>query len=201
VSANSFDNSLYRLGVIRLILYDVLSVLVHNQCSDFELISPAYFGSDIIWHIPPDQKVDANTMTRASFGKNAIKGEFASVLTYKLQRKGSLESNADNTLTNHRLLVIWRSDNRYDFSVRVLLIKHDNTITLGKDKLEKLDYSSLDPLRDDCIIKNTWVLNDATVLMTTSKWEKQIRKIKIIISKGTKKDNDSMAPLRISSNM
>jgi hypothetical protein len=45
------------------------------------------------------------------------------------------------------------------------------------------------------------VLDDAIILMTTSKWEKQIRKIEITISKGTKKDNDSMIPLRISSNM
>jgi hypothetical protein len=133
--------------------------------------------------------------------KNEAKREFISVLIYRLQRKESTKPNADNTSTNHQLLVIWRSDNKYDFTVRVLLIKHRNTITLDEDKLKKLDYSSLAPLRDGCIIKNTWVLNDAAVLMTTSKWEKRIRTTEITISKGTKKDNGSMAPLWASSNM
>jgi hypothetical protein len=176
-------------------------MLVYNQCSDFELVSPAYFGSDIIWHIPPNQKVNANTMTRAGFGKNPVKREFTSVLIYRLQKKESFKSNADSTSTDHRLLVIWRSDDRYDFTVRVLLIKHRNTITLDKDKLKRLYYSSLAPLRDGCVIRNTWVLDDANVLMTTSKREKRIRTTEITISKGTKEDNDFMVPLRVSSNM
>jgi hypothetical protein len=58
-----------RTGVVENKFY---SVLVHDQCSDLELISTESFGSDITWHIPPDQEVDVNTMTRASFGKHAI---------------------------------------------------------------------------------------------------------------------------------
>jgi hypothetical protein len=164
------------------------------------LVSPEYFARDVIWHLSPDQKVGVDAMTRASFAKDIAKREFASTLIYRLQRKGCLKSNVNGVSTSHQLLVICRSDNRYGYSVRVLLIKHDNTITLDEDKLKKLDYPNLAPLRNDCIIKNTWVLDDATVLMTTSKWKKQIRTIEITISKGIK-GNGSIVPIRISSSM
>jgi hypothetical protein len=125
----------------------VIPVLVLNQCSDFELVSPVYFGHNTIWHIPLDQKVDANNMTRASFGIDTNKDEFESALMYKLQRKkrfkSNNQSNADNTFakdtsTTLQLLVIWKSHNKYGYSVRVLLIKHSNTITWNEDTLEKL---------------------------------------------------------------
>jgi hypothetical protein len=172
--------------------------IIHNKCSDFELVSPAYFGRDIIWHVPPDQKVYANAMTKAIFGKNVAKDEFASALMYRLLRKGGLKSNANN-VSSPQLLVVWRSDNRYGYSVRVLLIKQDNTITLDEDKLKRLDYPNLTLLKNGHIIKNTWALDDTTVLIT-SKWEKQIRTIEITISKVTR-ENSCMKPLCISSNM
>jgi hypothetical protein len=129
--------------------------------------------------------------------KNAVKREFTSVLIYRLQRKNNFESNVDNTLTNYRLLVIWRSDNRHEYSLGVLLIKHDNAITLDEDELKKLDYPPLVPLRNDRTIENTWALDNATVLVTTLKWEKRIRTTRIEISEGTRKGN-SMVPLRVS---
>jgi hypothetical protein len=123
-------------------------------------------------------------MIKAGFGKNTFKRGFESILIYKLQKKGRLESNADNTSTSPRLLVIWRSDNRYEYSVGVLLIKYNNRITL--DELKKLDYPPLALLRNSCNTKNTWVLDDIKVLII-SKWEKQTRTIEITISEGTKK--------------
>jgi hypothetical protein len=159
--------------------------------------------------MPPGQRVDANTMTKASFGKNTVEREFESALIYRLQRKESLESNdqfkidsifPEDTSINPQLLVIWRPDNRYDFSACVLLIKHSNTTTLSEDELKKLDYPPLVLFRNNRIIENTWLLDDATVLMTTSRWEKQIRKIEITISRGTRK-NSCMKPLRIPSDM
>jgi hypothetical protein len=144
--------------------------------------------------------VDTNTVTKAIFGKNVIKREFTSVLIYRLQRKERLKFNEDNTSKNPQLLVVWRSDNRYEYSIGVLLTRHDNLITLNEDKLKKLDYPSLTLLRNDRVIRNTWILDDTTVLMTTSKWEQQIRTIKITISKGIK-SNSSMMPLWVSPSM
>jgi hypothetical protein len=173
-------------------------VIIRNQCSDFELAFLVYFGRNVIWYMPPDQKVNVNTMIRASFGKNAARKEFASALIYRLQRK-RLESNEYGISTNHQLLVIWRSDNRYKYLVQVLLIKHDNTTTLDEDKLKKLGYSPLTLLRTGRILRNVWLLDDAKVLIT-SDGEKRIRTIKITISKGTR-ENGCMKPLWISSDM
>jgi hypothetical protein len=187
------------------------SVFAHNKCSNFELASPAYFGRNTIWHILHDQKVDANVMTGVSFGREIFKVEFASALIYKLQRKRRLESNdqtdTDNTSTKDistslQLLVIWRSNSRYrdGLRVRALLIKHSNAIIWNEDILEKLHSMQLALLRDDIIVKDTWLLDNTTVLMTVSKWREMDYATVITISEGIKKD-DSMEPLWVSSDM
>jgi hypothetical protein len=163
------------------------------------LISPEYFGSDIIWYIPPDQKVNTNTKARAIFGKDETRREFTNALIYRLQRKGSLESDVDNTSISHQLLVIWKYDHRYEYYIRVLLIKHDNTIILNEDKLKELDYPPFTLLRNGCNIKNKWLLDNATALIIKSEWEVD-RAIKIIVSGGTG-ENGSMESIHISTNM
>jgi hypothetical protein len=184
-------------------------VLVHNQCSDFELVSPVYFGHDITWHILPDDKVDANTMTRASFSASITISEFKGALMYKLQGKKHLESsdqsNADNiftkdTSTNIRLLVVWRFINGYEFYARALLIKHGDEITWNEDTLEKLHFMHLSVRSARRTIKSTWLLDDATVLMTTSEWKEHGHAIEIAISEGIRKD-DSIEPLWVSSSI
>jgi hypothetical protein len=179
------------LTFVSFIFHDVFPLIIHNKCSDFELISPTYFGRDVIWYMPPDQKVDTNAMTSASFGRDINKDEFASALIYKLQRKKGPESDnqsgvddmfIEDTPTSLQLLVIWGYNNEYSFSLRALLIKHSNTITWDEDTLEKLHSMYLALLRNDRIVKDTWLLDDET------------------ISKGTRKD-DCMEPLWVSSNM
>jgi hypothetical protein len=185
----------------------VFSVLVHNQCSDFELVSPVYFGHNVIWHIPPDQKVDTNATTRANFRRDIDKIEFASALMYKLQRKKRLRSNdqsnadgtsTEDTLTSLQLLVICGSEFGYVFSTRVLLVKHSKTITWSEDTLEKL-HSMHSALLNDDEITDTWLLDDVTVLMTTSKLGEERRTVEITISEETRKDG-TVEPLWVSSN-
>jgi hypothetical protein len=156
----------------------------------------------------PAQKVDVNAMTEASFGREIFKVEFASALLYKLQKKKHLKSsdqfNADSEFTEDsstslQLLVIWRFNESYWPCVRALLIKHSNTITWNKDTLEKLHSMHSSLCGDDDVIEDTWLLDDATVLMTTSKWKVgQINEI--IISEGVRKDG-VIEPLWVSSNM
>jgi hypothetical protein len=100
---------------------------------------------------------------------------------------------------SYQLLVLWRSNNRSGFSVRVLLIEHDNTITLDEDRLKKLDYSSFTPLKNGHTTKNAWQLDDAIVLMT-SKLEEQIRTIEITISRGSE-EKGSREPIYVPSDM
>jgi hypothetical protein len=186
----------------------VFSVLVGNRCSDFELVSPVYFGHNAIWHIPPDQKIDINVVTRASLGKDISKSELTTALLYKLQRKNHKSNDqyktdhasTKDTLTSLQLLIFWGLNNEHKFSVRALLIKHSNAIAWDKDMLEKLHSMQSVPLKDDDIVKETWLLDDEIVLMTTSRWREESHTIEIIISEGTKKD-DSMGPLWVSSSM
>jgi hypothetical protein len=154
------------------------------------LVSPVYFSHDAIWIRPPDQKVNANTMTRASFGREMFEYDFTVALLYKLQRK-SLESNTDNikdTSTNLQLLVIWRSNSLLSFFSRALLIKSSNTITWDEDKLRKLYSMNISLFRDDNIVKNTCLLDGATVLMATPKRSELSRVTEITISEKSGED-------------
>jgi hypothetical protein len=197
------------LTCISFILHRVFPVLIHNQCSDFELASPVYFGNNVTWHIPPDRKVDINTATEASFGRDVTKDECASALIYKLQRKKRFESNdqfsVDNTFTEDaptslRLLVIWRFIDKSEVSLRALLVKHSNVITWDEDKLEKLHSMHLDLLRDDEVVKDTWLLDDVTALMVILRWKSGRYITEITISEETRED-DSEEPLWVPSSI
>jgi hypothetical protein len=143
--------------------------------------------------------VDANTTTRATFKRNVHEHDFTSVLLYKLQRKECLESDLSSTSTKDtstriQLLVLLRVDDKPKIYTNAILIKHNNTITWDEDKLRKLHSMHRALRRFDQIIKDTWLLDNATALVTTLKFEKQICAVELIISKGTRKD-DPMEPL------
>jgi hypothetical protein len=152
--------------------------------------------------------VDANSEIRVGFGRDITKDEFASVLLYKLQRKKCLEPNdqsnvdsvfTENTSTSLQLLVIWRFNDERIFCVRALLIKHSNTIAWDEDKLDELYSMHSSLCRSDEITKDIWLLDDATVLMTTSE-RGMHNAFEITISEGTREDS-FMEPLWVSSNM
>jgi hypothetical protein len=168
------------------------------------LVSPVYFGDNVIWLIPPDQKVDANAITNVSFEKDATKDRFASALLYKLQKRRHLESNTDNAATegkstSYQLLVMWGTRNKYKPSARVLLIEHSNAITLDEDILKKLHIMYLPRLMDDKFVRDTWLLDDTTVLVTTLEWG-IYNAFEITISKGGM-EYSSMKPLWVSSSI
>jgi hypothetical protein len=170
-----------------LLPHTVHSILVHNQCSDFELTPLACFGHDVIWYRPPDQKVN----TSATFRKKLNKPEFGTVLLYKLQRKHP-ESNTDDTSAT-QLLIIWSVDNKHESRVQVLFIKHDNAFTWDEDKLKRFYFRHSFSFKND-ILKNTWQLDDTTILIPPLKWGKVKHTIEITISEGTKKDNPISPP-------
>jgi hypothetical protein len=172
---------------------------------DFELASPACFGNDIIWHIPPDQKVDANTTTSANFGKNTIGRESVTALIYRLQRKSRNSNNQPDTdskkdtSVNIQLAMVWCSDKRLNVYVNTVLIKNGNVITWDENKLRKLYYNRRPSYRSGQIDVDEWLLDDAIVLVTTSK-SKEGRTFEITISEGIRGD-DSIEPLCLSSDM
>jgi hypothetical protein len=200
----------------------MFSILVHNQCPNFELVSPVYFGHNAILIRSPDQKAGANTVAKASLGRDVTKCEFTSVLIYKLQRKKRFESNeqsnTDGTFTEDtpkdlQLLIICGSDNKVGLSVRALLIKHNNTITWDEDTLKKLHSMYLVLLDKGLHIsyndiscgyfpvgRETWLLDDVTVLKAILRWKERSHTAEITISEDIKED-DSMEPLVVPSNV
>jgi hypothetical protein len=152
--------------------------------------------------------LDANSETRVGFGRDITKDEFASALLYKLQRKKCLEPNdqsnvdsafTENISTSLQLLVIWRFNDERITCVRTLLIKHSNTIAWDEDALDELYSMHSSLCRSDEITKDIWLLDDATVLMTTSE-RGMHNAFEITISEGTREDS-FMEPLWVSSNM
>jgi phage gp46-like protein len=205
------------IDFISFIFRNVFPAIIHNRCSNFELVSPAYFSHNGIWIRSPDQKVDTNTITSASFGRDETKDKFTSALLYKLQRKKSLESNVSNTSTEDtstslQLLIMWKSNDWYNFSVRALLVKHSNVIMWNEDTLKKLhsmhrvlldkglSINFGDMLREHYSIEDTWLLDDSAVLITTTEWEKENRRFEITLSEGTRED-DYIEPLCVPSSI
>jgi hypothetical protein len=139
-------------------------------------------------------------MTRASFTTDILKIQFESALIYKLQRKKNLESNVDNTKdtsTNIQLLVIWRVRNFFDSYVDVILVKHSNAIIWDENKLMRLCPMHHIIHKYNGIIKDTWILDDAAMLMTTLELEEGCS-IEITISEGIRNEK-TRVPLRVPS--
>jgi hypothetical protein len=180
--------------------------MIHNQCSYFELVSPEYLGHDIIWYMLPDQKVNANTMTSASFGKSIVKSDFILALIYKLQKKShnfNNQSNTDSTKdisTNIQLVVVWIPGEGLSFHVNAMLIEHIDTITWDEEKLVKLCYRHRTPSKRALTIEDTWLLDDVSVLKTISRRNGEKYATEITISEGTKNE-ETIKPLFIPSNI
>jgi hypothetical protein len=141
-------------------------------------------------------------MTKAGFGRDIAKDKFTITLLYKLQRKSHNSHNqsdmnstfAEDKSTNLQLLFIWKVNNEHDIFVDALLIKHSNTITWVEDTIERLHSMHLTLVKDNNLIGKTWLLNDATVLMTTLKCEESMDTFEITISEGVEEDS-SMEPI------
>jgi hypothetical protein len=169
----------------------VFPILVHNQCSDFELVSPRYLGNNATWLKSPDQKVDINATIEASFGRDVTKYKCASALLYKLKRKKRFESNdqsnADNpfiedTSTSPKLLLIWRFTDKSKVSLNAQLIENNDAINWDEDELEELHSMYYSSLEDNRTVRCIRLLDDATVLKITLKWKERIYRTEITVS-------------------
>jgi hypothetical protein len=151
-------------------------------------VSPVYFGDNVIWHIPPGQKVYANDVARASFRKDVAKSEFTSVLIYKLQRKGhkyKQQFDEDSTfikdtLTGFQLVVIWRYNSDRIYS-HAWMIEHDNTFIWNEDRLERL-HDVYNNQYNASPNMGGWLLDDDTMLKIECETVYRGFEMKVIIS-------------------
>jgi hypothetical protein len=193
------------LSMLTVLIYTVsilirpsVKLIIHNQCSNIDLISPAYttnYSSEC--YRTPDHEVFAGNTMSSSFtiGSDDV---FYGILIYKLQRRqlqGSIEIDEIASSTVH-LLVVWRATEPKELYADVMLVEHDKGFDWNNNKLNELYYRSTNQfrLRHNFAIE-TWLLDDNTSLMTTFEiLNGQI--LRLTISEA-KKDSNGRVPAHI----
>jgi hypothetical protein len=153
--------------VTSLVLRSPVALNIYNWCQDIHLISPVYFIHGERWHIAPDQEIDVDTIMQSRLEFDARKDMLDGILAYRIQRQytDSDELICDESKST-QLLVAWHVEHKKGLHVRALLVEHDRE--LDQDKLRGLHQKCWDLLEKqvDPIGRN-WLLNGATVLITT----------------------------------
>jgi hypothetical protein len=157
---------------VRLPIRPSVKLNIHNQCSNFDLVSPAYITHDRSeCYRTPGHKVYAGDTMKSGFiikSNDVVDG----ALIYKLQRRQSHESTeiGDDISSAAQLLVVWRISEFKKLYADVLLVEHDERLDWNKYKLGKLYRENIDQFKLYPVpVIETWLLDDNTALMTTFK--------------------------------
>jgi hypothetical protein len=177
-----------------------MKVNIYNQCSCFGLIRSEYFDTGVDWKERPNWKIDTGNMMSADL--IPFLSTFGGVLTYELQSGyGNFGNQSESTYI--RLLVAWKSESYNQFSVYTHLIKCNEQVKWNETKLEVYYQRYANQL---CTytgpIKDTWLIDDGTVLLTELDLDFTQRDgvLNITISKGIK-DESTRRPEWIDSKM
>jgi hypothetical protein len=145
-----------------------MKVNIYNQCSDLTLKFRGAFVHGADWSEHPAQEIDSGSTM--SVEVVLLRATCDGVLMYQLQRK-DVESDDQPELTRSRLLVAWKAEGYEKPRVSVQLMESDRAFRWDNywDKFELEEYQQrytnrlsayIDP------IKETWLMDDGTVLMT-----------------------------------
>jgi hypothetical protein len=172
--------------VFSLTLQPSVSLNIHNQCQDVNMISPVYFMRGGKWYGEPDQEIGVNAVMRDYLefysGRNILEG----ALVYDIQRK-MYESDefVQDESKSIQFLVAWRIEHTKESHVCALLVEHGRK--LDEDKLMRLYQKCWHSLKARAdLIERNWLLGDATVLTTTVTTMNEDHRWDIFISKGIK---------------
>jgi hypothetical protein len=141
-----------------------MKVNVHNQCSDFNLVDQKHFNYCAGWDEHHVEKVDASNMM--SIDLKPLMAAFEGALICKLQ-KNIIKS--DDQLESPYLLffIAWKSGGYKKYHVVLKLIECDKTFHWDKFKPEEYFQKHANQFSTYTgPIKETWLINDNTVLMT-----------------------------------
>jgi hypothetical protein len=169
-----------------------MKVNIHNQCSDFKLGQVGYFNNGVHLNKRPDE-VDAGSMMSTVL--TPFLSAFEGVLTYELEK--GVKS------THIQLFVAWKSEGYENFHVSVQLIKHDEILLWHTTKIGMYYQRYTNQFSTYTgPTKDTWSLDDGTVLMTRLELDFTQRDgvLSITISEGVK-DNHTKIPEQINSKM
>jgi hypothetical protein len=171
-----------------------MKVNIYNRCSDFKLINLGYFSNSADWNGDPDEEVDAGNMTSVDLLSSLP--TFEGVLIYELQ-KGDDESDDQFESTHILFFVAWKAEGYKKFHMFVHLIEYDEYIDWDELKLREYYQRYANQL---CTytgpIKNTWLIDDGTVLITRLKLDLTQRAgvLNVTISEGIR-DSRTEKPL------
>jgi hypothetical protein len=180
------------------------SVVIHNQCSNTELISPVYFSNGAVCPKLSDQQIDINTAMKIQFEINTTQDEFEGTLLYKLQRNHHDQCNMDTSTTGTHetkyvyMLTAWKMKDSKPFAY-VALVEHTNELVWNEDKLKKLYDKNCNRLKKyKDTISDTWLIGDSTTLKTSFRVEGMNGNFELIISiSEEERDDYAMKPLCI----
>jgi hypothetical protein len=151
-------------------------IAIHNQCSNIELVSPVYFGNEVVCPKLSDQQMNISAKMRTCFEINAARDDFEGALLFKLQRYvGSNAQHNTDTLTIKtnknetkcvQMFVAWKIISSEPF-VHVVLVEHTKEFTWNEDALKKLYYGNHHQFWGyDDVISDTWFIDDNMALRT-----------------------------------
>jgi hypothetical protein len=145
-----------------------ISLNIYNWRQDIDLISPVYFIRDGRWHIVPDQEIDNDAVMRNILEFNSGQDIPEGALVYRVQRKHIKSGRLIQDEFKHiQLLVARRTSHTEGLDVRAVLIENNKKFDWNEDKLRQLYQKCWHPLDIlDKPIQRSWLLDDATVLIT-----------------------------------
>jgi hypothetical protein len=139
-----------------------LELVIHNQCSNIELVSPLYYSDGTECHLSPDQRVYAGSTMQTYLMVDLFQNEFICALMYRLKGKDTDELNV---VTCTQLAMVWKFDKFKRFHLVTRLIEHDKGQVWDKDRMMKLvKHYRLFNMQHG-LIEETWLMRDNTVLM------------------------------------
>jgi hypothetical protein len=171
-------------------LYNTMDLIIDNQCTNIEMVSPVYSTKDTTCHIQFPQQVDSKSEMKVEFKTGINQDTFGGVLLYRMQWK-------EDASTTTQLLVIWGYDSG-NLHSRVWLIEHESTLDWDKDKSERL-YNVYNSRYNIDFESRKWFLDDNTKLKAKCETSHGGLEVKIIISE----ENDqlqTMKPFWVDSN-
>jgi hypothetical protein len=170
---------------VRLSVQPSIKLNIHNQCLNFDLVSPTYVTDGCLeCHRPFDYKVCAGDLTRSGF-ISKWDNEFYTVLIYRLQRRQRHELNeiSKDTSSVSHLLVVWRLSKYNGLNADVLVVEYDEKLIWNEGDLKKLYDKNIDPFRlHPDSVTEIWSLNDSMALITISEIVNEDRIVNITIS-------------------
>jgi hypothetical protein len=147
-----------------------------------------YFSIGADWDESSDREVYAGSM---SIELIAYLATFEGILTYELKRR-HVKPDDRHDLLYIRLFVVWKSEGYKKFRIFIHLIEYDKYVDWDEVKLKEYYKRYSNQL---CTytgsIKDTWLMNDGTVLMTGLDLDFAQRDgiLNITISKGVKDEH------------